>query len=106
MERLKAEMLSLNEQLKRKDIEIKTLQTRNEIGRELLAEIKTIYPQTDVCIYSDATMFNDTSSVSRDIAVVVFHSYSEGYTPEQKDQIRQWIRQRLKTEAIKVYFFY
>lgn len=106
VERLKAEMLSLNEQLKRKDIEIKTLQTRNEIGRELLAEIKTIYPQTDVCIYSDATMFNDTSNVSRDIAVVVFHSYTEGYTPEQKDQIRQWIRQRLKTEAIKVYFFY
>ncbi|GAA0874938.1 DUF389 domain-containing protein [Wandonia haliotis] len=106
VERLKAEMISQNEKLKEKDAEINVLKTRNDIGKELLAEIKTIYPKTDVCIYSEATKFTDSLRNSEQLALVVFHSYSEEYTAEEKNQIRKWIRQRLKTEAIRVYFYY
>lgn len=106
VERLKAEMISQNEKLKEKDAEINGLKTRNDIGKELLAEIKTIYPKTDVCIYSEATKFTDSLRNSEQLVLVVFHSYSEEYTAEEKNQIRKWIRQRLKTEAIRVYFYY
>src|SRR5690606_3055965 len=106
IERLKIELTRLKEVIDAKDIQINSLETRNDIGNELLSEIKTIYPQTDLCIYSEANMFTDTTTVETKLNLIVFHSYKGVYTDEQKAQIRKWVRKRLKTEAIKVYFFY
>jgi len=106
IERLKIELARLKDEIKSKDIVINDLQTRNDVGNQLLVELKTIYPQTDLCIYSEANMFTDTTKVDTKINLIVFHSYKGSYTDEQKSQIRQWVRKRLKTEAIKVYFFY
>lgn len=106
IERLKIELARLKELIATKDSQITDLQTRNNVGNELLAEIKTIYPQTDLCIYSEANMFTDTTKVETKLKLIVFHSYKGVYTDEQKTQIRKWVRKRLKTEAIKVYFFY
>ena len=106
IERLKIELARLKELIATKDSQITDLQTRNNVGNELLAEIKTIYPQTDLCIYSEANLFTDTTKVETKLNLIVFHSYKGVYTDEQKTQIRQWVRKRLKTEAIKVYFFY
>ena len=106
VEKLKGEMFRLNKLIEEKDIQILALRQRNQIGKEILDEIKTIYPQTDICIYSEANLYADTSVAGSELKLVVFHSYTKGYTDEEKIQIRKWIRQRLKTEAIRVYFFY
>lgn len=106
LEKLQLEMSRLNEELKVRNNLIEELQNRNEIGIELLAEVKALYPQTDLCIYSVGSMFSDSTTVETNLPVVVFHSNSSGYSNEEKEQIRKWIRKRLKIEFLKVYFFY
>lgn len=106
IERLKVELVRLKEIVQAKDNELEEIKNRNYVGNELLVEIQTIYPQTDLCIYSEANMFMDTTTVSNTLKLIVFHSYKGGYTEDEKAQIRKWVRKRLKTEAIKVYFFY
>jgi uncharacterized hydrophobic protein (TIGR00271 family) len=106
LEKLQLELSRLNEELKVRNNLIEELQNRNEIGIELLAEVKALYPQTDLCIYSIGSMFSDSTTVETNLPVVVFHSNSSGYSNEEKEQIRKWIRKRLKIEFLKVYFFY
>lgn len=109
LEKIRSELQRVKNELTQKDNQLMELANKNKVGEDLLSEIKTLYPQTDVCIYSEGQVFGekqDTLVDGNSINLVVFHSYTRPYTDEEKTQIRKWVRKRLKTEAIRVYFFY
>jgi uncharacterized hydrophobic protein (TIGR00271 family) len=109
LEKIRTELQRVKNELTQKDTQLMELANKNKVGEDLLSEIKTLYPQTDVCIYSEGQVFGqkqDTLVDGNAINLVVFHSYTRPYTDEEKAQIRKWVRKRLKTEAIRVYFFY
>jgi uncharacterized hydrophobic protein (TIGR00271 family) len=109
LEKIRTELQRVKNELTQKDNQLTELANKNKVGEDLLSEIKTLYPQTDVCIYSEGQVFGEKQDTLVDgnaINLVVFHSYARPYTDEEKVQIRKWVRKRLKTEAIRVYFFY
>jgi uncharacterized hydrophobic protein (TIGR00271 family) len=109
LEKIRTELQRVKTELREKENLINDWSNKHQVGEDLLSEIKTLYPQTDVCIFSDGKVFGeklDTLVDGREINLVVFHSYTKLYSDEEKAQIRKWVRKRLKTEAIRVYFFY
>jgi hypothetical protein len=109
LEKIRAELQRVKSELNEKNRQLAEVVNRAMIGEDLLSELKTLYPQTDVCVFSDGQVFGDKQDTLSDggrMNLIVFHSYTKPYTDEEKTQIRKWIRKRLKTEAVRVYFFY
>ena len=100
---LKSEINRLNLLLNEKAKNIDSLTSRTYIGRQLLIELKTIYPQITSCSYSESLTFKDATSDTTKVAVIVLGTKSAIKQPD-KEKIHQWIKLRLNMEAIKTYF--
>jgi uncharacterized hydrophobic protein (TIGR00271 family) len=100
---LKSEINRLNLLLNEKVKNIDSLTSRAYIGRKLLVEIKTIYPQITSCSYSESLTFNNETSDTTKVAIIVLGTRS-AIKNQDKKKINQWLKSRLNTEAIKTYF--
>jgi len=100
---LKSEINRLNLLLTAKDRNLDSLDSRNYIGRQLLTEINSIYSQITSCSYSESLTFNDETSDTTKVAIIILGTKS-AIKNQDKEKISQWLKLRLNTEAIKTYF--
>jgi uncharacterized hydrophobic protein (TIGR00271 family) len=91
--------LLLNQEVKNLD----SITSRAYIGRQLLVEIKTIYPQITSCSYSESLIFSDATADTSKVAIIVLGAGSY-IKNSDKVKINQWLQSRLNTKAIKTYF--
>ena len=101
---LKIEIIRQNVLLLEKELQIDSLKTKSEIGRQILAEIRMLYPQIVSCAYAESRVFQDDISKPENEEIVVFKTKKAGLTKTEKEKIEHWLAARLKSNRIKVYY--
>lgn len=102
-ENLKAELLRLNYQLKIKENQIDSLNQIRFIGKHLFEEIKNLYPQINSCSYSETYIFDAKTQNPELIGIVVISSKG-GFYKRDKVKIDNWLKKRLNSDKIEVYY--
>jgi uncharacterized hydrophobic protein (TIGR00271 family) len=87
---------AMNESERRQEME-------KQLGKDLLQEIRSLYPQLTACTYSEAYHFSSESGKTAGMYLIVFETH-EKVKEDDREKIRVWLRKRLKTEEVRVIF--
>jgi uncharacterized hydrophobic protein (TIGR00271 family) len=104
IENLHAETKRLNLLVREKETHIDSIYQSRLIGKQILDEVKNLYPQIISCSYTGTYLFNDTLSDASAISIVAFITKGNPMNQEDKMKIDLWLKARMKTQFIKVYF--
>ena len=74
------------------------------LGQQILSEINPLYPQIKTCSFSETILFADKSTKPEKIILVVFTASRYALKNRDKENITNWLKARIKTLNIKVYF--
>lgn len=105
IEQLQSDLNRLSASIAEKEVSADSLaQIRLNIGKELLSEIKPLYPKINSCLYSEAPLFVDSLKSPKNIQVVVLsHSY-KFLEDSEKEKINSWLKKRLKSKNVKTFY--
>jgi uncharacterized hydrophobic protein (TIGR00271 family) len=105
MEDMKAEVNRLSLQLRERDKQLDSVYQKNFVGKEILDELKSIYPQVQTCSFSESFFFQDTLLTYQPAKVVVLgvKDMKQLGGNEQK-KIESWLKIRLKTNEVRLFF--
>lgn len=103
-ESLKAEIyrlrLTLSEIEKEKEAETADMMT----GRDLLQEIRAIWPQVEACTYSDTYTFIADEPEPVPVKTIVLKTSSRKLAGNEKERISNWLKSRLKSEDLIIHY--
>ncbi|MBP8239426.1 MAG: DUF389 domain-containing protein [Saprospiraceae bacterium] len=103
VETLKSELSRLNRVIREKDEYIDSTFQVRFTGRQILAEIKPLYPQVVTCAFADTYIF-DGSDKSLDVSMVIFGVAGDPIKEQEQVKIEAWLRSRLQNDRVRVYF--
>jgi uncharacterized hydrophobic protein (TIGR00271 family) len=101
---LKAEMNRLNLLLKEKENQLDSLDQNKYRGEQVLDEIKSLYPQIINCSLAESYVFKDDKSNPEEIKIIVFTTKGNNLKSSEKIKIESWLKIRLKSDRIKVFY--
>ena len=104
VENLKIEISRINMLLIEKDKLLDSLNKRNYLGRQMLDEIRNLYPQISYCSYAESYSFHDTTSKPDKISIVVFTTKGKNLVNSEKEKIENWLKTMLKSKRVNVYY--
>lgn len=106
IENLKGEINRLTVLLAEKGRQQDSLSNQMQMGRQLLYEIKPLYPQLTSCSYSEAMLFatNDSIAAPALTSVVTFGLQGNALKESERTKIDSWLQVRLHTEKVRVYY--
>ena len=104
VENLKIEMNRINMLLLGKEKQLDSLIKRNYLGRQILDEIRSLYPQISNCTFAESYAFHDTVSNPDKINLIVFTTKGKYLFKSEKEKIENWLKTRLKSDRIEVYY--
>ena len=81
--------------------EIDSLQARSAIGKTLLLEIKTFYPDIQTLTVSETTAYSKNDSTNISLIVLTL---DKPLRAADKVKINDWIRKRISADSVKVLF--
>jgi len=99
-----AEIHRLSSQLQRSQQILDSVQNRAVLGKQLLTEIKPLYPALKSCAYAETLVYSDSLADGTKMVQVVFGVPHDSLTVEQQQKIGEWIRARLQSDAVQVLF--
>lgn len=103
VENLTSELNRLTILLKTKEEQFETLAHKNDIGKQILNEIKILYPQIKTCAYAESEVFHDKLNPQK-IQIVVFKTDGKNLLNQEKNKIIKWLEARLKSDKLDVFF--
>jgi len=77
---------------------------RAAFGRQLLAEIKPLYPQISACTYGEAKMYQHNAETPQNDHVIVFKVKKGSLRNADRKKINRWLVSRLEKKNIKVFY--
>jgi uncharacterized hydrophobic protein (TIGR00271 family) len=101
VENLKGEINRLTLVLKDQESFVDSIKHQSVKGKDLLMEIKPIFPSITSCSYAQTKVFND--SLDKQVHLVVITA-TRNFENSEKEKIKNWLHIRLKTKSVKVYF--
>jgi uncharacterized hydrophobic protein (TIGR00271 family) len=104
VENLKIEMNRINMLLLGKEKQLDSLIKRDYLGRQILDEIRSLYPQISNCTFAESYAFHDTVSNPDKINLIVFTTKGKYLFKSEKEKIENWLKTRLKSDRIEVYY--
>jgi hypothetical protein len=87
-----------------KEKQVDSLMNNGMIGRQILEEIRTVFPQITGCSISDSFAFQDTASVPKKIKMVVFETSKKGLPNKEKEKVNEWAKKRLGSENVRILY--
>lgn len=103
-ENLKIEINRLSGQLREKDELLKSIQEKPFLGKQLLAELNTLYPQVISCTYSESIFYKKNSEVTEKIAIIIIKLEPKTISDDEKSRIRKWLKERNSAVPVEVYY--
>lgn len=103
-ENLKIEINRLAMLVRDKEEEIRNLQSKPLIGKQLLAELNTLYPEIHSCTYSESVFHIENSDSIENVAIIIIKSEPKSLAAEEKERIRKWLKERNSKINVEVYF--
>lgn len=104
VENLTSEINRLTILLKEKDEQLEISSGKNDIGKQILDEIKILYPQINSCTYAESEIFSISDSNSEQVQIIVFKTAGRKLLNTEKNKIENWIKARLKSDKLKIFF--
>ena len=101
---LKAEIGRLTGQLSEKENQLTARSENQEMGKQLLAELKSLYSQIVSCSYAETSVFRADTGGSEKAVLVVVGVQAKRLGSSDRAKIIDWLKLRLKTDAVRVYF--
>jgi uncharacterized hydrophobic protein (TIGR00271 family) len=101
---LKAEMNRLNLIVKEKDREIQSYEDRKYLGSQILDEVKIMYPQVVKCSYAETYIFIESQPEPERVDLVVLTLEGKKLPDKDREKIETWLKTRLNSEKVKVYY--
>lgn len=91
-------------QLEQAHQRVDSLKNRPMIGKQVLIEAKSIYPNITSCSYSETFWFTDSTETFLDFKIITF-TVPENYLEDIDEQkLLQWMKARLGVDRIKIYY--
>jgi len=103
IDKLKTEVNRLNLALKEKQKTTDSIISKPQIGKQLLSEVKTLFPEIKSCSYSETVAFQDSTKVDK-VKIVVMETTKKGLTTDARKRINEWLKKRLESESVKTFF--
>jgi uncharacterized hydrophobic protein (TIGR00271 family) len=103
LESLRIELSNMSLLLGEKDRLLEEETARTLIGKELLDEIRPLFPAINGCYYSKSRFYNAPSTVSEGVSVVVFRVAEKDDDGLDRIKLEAWLKQRLKTQNLKMF---
>ena len=104
IENLSAELNRLTLLLKIKEEQFEALAHKNDLGKQILEEVKSLYPQIKTCTYAESNVFNVKKSTPEKVQLVVLRTEGRYLLNSEKKKISEWLKARLKSDNLKVFF--
>ncbi len=101
---LKAELNKMKVLLQEKEAQVDSLRQDRLKGRQMLDEIRNLYPEIVNCSYAETYVFQDSSSTPLDMGIIVFSTRERKLKSPDMKKINNWVRSRLNTDEVKVIF--
>ena len=101
---LKGRMNELSNQLKEKEKQIDSIYNIPAVGKQILSEIKAIYPQLTECSYAESYFYSTNEQLTGKTSLVVFVSQGKPLTRIDKKKIILWVKARIGSENVRIYF--
>lgn len=102
--KLKSELNRMSLLLKLKDNQIDSLDRKKYLGKQVLEEVKILYPEIINSSYAETYMFSDDSLKFKKVKLVVFKTNGKEIKKTDKEKINSWLSTRLSSDNLKVYF--
>lgn len=104
VQKLRDELNRYALRLKMEENQLDSISKSKYAGKNILAEIKNLYPQIETCSYATSYTFNETLCDSIKTKIVIFGLNHKYISPKERKKINNWLMVRLKSSNIKVFF--
>ena len=104
VENLKFEINTLRLAVMEREKQLDSLAKTGLRGKEILDEIKVLFPQITGSTYSETFSFVDTLDVPQRIKMIVFDTKGRRFPDADKAKIYAWLQQRLNVDTVKVVY--
>jgi uncharacterized hydrophobic protein (TIGR00271 family) len=101
---LKEDIRFLESQLKSKDIQFDSIEQQRQLGKIILSEIQTLFPQITACSYAETYTFKDTKKPATKNAIIILEQGKQKITEPEKRKIENWLKARIRQENLNVYY--
>lgn len=101
---MKAEVNRLNLIVQEKDRIIQDYENRRLLGSQILDEVKIMYPQIVKCSYAETYIFIEAQPEPERVDLIVFTLEGKNLAPAEREKIETWLKTRLNSELVKVYY--
>lgn len=102
--RLREELNRMSLVVRDKDSYIDSLSNQGLMGRTLLREIRSLYPQIQSCSFSDSYIFQDTIPTPQRTAIVLYQVGGQRLSRSDKEKIENWTKNRLQHKRVKIVY--
>lgn len=99
-EKLKNEVSMLRQLISENQQRQDSLSSIPQLGKQLLLEIKSLYPQINSCAYSETKMFS--ASAAKNVSMISLTS-DKPLTNTDKSKIDNWFKARLNADTVIVF---
>lgn len=103
IDKLKTEVNRLNLALKENKRTTDSIVSKPIIGKQLLVEIKTLFPEVKSCSYAETIAFQDSTKTDK-VKIVVMETTKKGLSNDSRKRINDWLKKRLESNNVKTYF--
>lgn len=103
IDNLKGEVNRLRAALMEKEKELDSLAVERVFGKQLLDEVRTMFPQIQSCSYSETVIFNRSGNQEK-ISLITMTEGGKRLSRSDRAKINRWLAQRVKPKLIKTYY--
>ena len=100
---LHEELSLLQTALKTKELQMDSINRKKYLGKSLLSEIRTIYPQITTCTYAESFQF-DNSNTQTTTVIIMFMQDKKKLSESEKKKISSWVKSRIDSDKVKIVY--
>jgi len=104
MERMKSELQRLNLLVLEKNRQIERLSGDDSRGLQMMNELRTLYPDILNFSVSASMIFSDRDTVGERTEICVLRTSGKQFSNSDKEKINNWLKARLQTGKIRVFY--
>ena len=103
--KLRLELSHVDTQLAIKQQKIDSIQQQHEMGKIILKEIRTIYPQIQACTFTQGFSHHiNKEKEAQQTQIILFSLEGDTISTDNKSIIKNWLKTRLQEDQIRVYY--
>lgn len=103
--KLRLELSSIDTKLAKKQQQIDSIQQQHEMGKIILKEIRTMYPQIQACTFTQGFSHHiNKEKEAQQTQIILFSLEGDTISSDNKSTIRNWLKTRLQEDQIRVYY--